>query len=330
MSASNYYKAPRSFRGVFSVIFIFTLILLCQNLFANADNQNATYLAWEDDSATPQGQLHIFGIIPGTQVRIYDANAPGTTIANPVATYTFTVAGEPINWQTLAGSLFGRKFLKITSTYPVIWESGNTNLVFNDDYEIGVLSVNGTLRGGTFYTFMQPQGVTADDVLEVYNPDAAAKNITVTKWVPGAPGSYTGAAYVFTIPAGGVYSFTPPGAAELGYYRLSSDGDVMVFKGVAQNSDNDNWFEYGSDWITGNKAGTQIYGKFGASETKMVITGISAGVTSYDVYYMAYPAANASAGAWTLMGSGTVAQGTGVAVNPPINGGIFKVITTGG
>jgi uncharacterized repeat protein (TIGR01451 family) len=314
---------------LFLSLVVFTLILAYQNLSANADNQNATYLAWEDDSATPQGQLHIFGIIPGTQVRIYDTNAPGTTIANPVPlmTYTFTTEGEPINWNSMVGALFGRKFLKIASTYPVIWESGNINLAFTDDYEIGVLSINGTLRGNKFFTFMQPQGTTADDVLEVYNPDAVAKNVTVVTWNGTA---YAGAAFTFTVPAGGVYSFTPPGATELGYYRLTSDGDVMVFKGVAQNSDDDNWFEYGSDWLTGTKIGTQVYGKFGASDTKMTITGISAGVTSYEVYYMAYPAANTSGSAWTLLSSGTVAQGTGVAINPPINGGIFNVQTTGG
>ena len=332
MSNRILYTALRRGRIFFLYIFIFTLIFSCQNIFANADNQNATYLAWEDDSALPRGQLHLYGIIPGTQVRIYEENVPGATIDNPVPlmTYTFTVEGEPMDWLTQVGTVFGRKFFKIASTYPVIWESGNMNVDFQDDFEIGVLSINGTLRGNKFFTFMQPDGAGTGSVLQIFNPEAVVKNVTVTKWVPGAPGSYTGLTYNFTVPADGVYTFAPPGATELGYYRVTSDGDIMIFNGVSQTSDNDNWFEHGSDWYSGTKAGTLVYGKFGGADTKMTITGISGGVISYDVYYMAHPAANASSSAWTLLTSGVVAQGAGVAVNPPINGGDFKVVTTGG
>jgi|GEM_PF-5680650 len=311
------------FRAVF-IALIFSIIIC-----ANTDNQNATYLAWEDDTTNPQGEIHIFGIIPGTQVRVYEANAAGVIIdtAVPLMTHTFTVEGEPIDWRNRVGSVFGRKFLKIASTYPIIWESGNLNPGFNFDYEIGVLSINGTLRGTRFFTWMQPIGTGAGDILTVVNPGTAAVNVQMARW--DGVSAYVNTV-AFTVPAGGVYRFQPAPASPAGYYRLQSDFDLIVFKGITDNSDNDNWFEYGSDWISGTKIGTEIYGKFGGSDTKMTITGISAGVTSYDVYVMPYAAPNTSSAAWVLQSSGTVMQGASVNVNPAPNGGYFRVETNGG
>jgi uncharacterized repeat protein (TIGR01451 family) len=313
------------------LLFFLSLFLLPVKTFANNDNQNATYLAWEDDSTSPQGEIHIFGIIPGTQVRVYDATTTGTTIGNPepLMTYTYSVEGEPIDWVTRVGSVFGRRFLKIASTYPIIWESGNLDPSFSFDYEIGVISINGTLRGTKFFTFMQPAVPTAaGDVLTIFNPDAIVKNVQMAKW--NGTNAYVNVGVPFAVPADGVYTYQPAAAGELGYYRVLSDGDVIVFKGMANNSDDDNWFEHGTDWVSGTKIGTLVYGKFGGVDTKMTVTGISAGNTSYDVYVMGFPAANTAAAAWTLLVSGVVAQGVGVSVNPPQNGGVFKVVTSGG
>ncbi|MEI7543062.1 MAG: hypothetical protein WCJ94_07420, partial [bacterium] len=331
MIMENFYKAPRLIKVILSAIIIFIITAACQNLLANTDNQNATYLAWEDDSGNNQGQVHIFGMIPGTQLRIYDAGATGTIIQNPVPlmTYTFTVEGEPINWATRVGAVFGRKFIKFASTYPIIWESGNISPGWTYDYEIAVLSINGTLRGTKFFTFMQPLSTgVAGDVLIIFNPDATAKNVQMAMWNAGST-SYVNTV-TFVVPAGGVYKFSPLPVTPAGYYRLVSDGNVMVFKGDSDNSDTDNWFEHGSDWISGTKIGTQIYGKFGGSDTKMTITGISPGITSYDVYVMPAIPANTSSAVWVLQSSGTVLQGAAVNVNPTQNGGYFKVITNGG
>ncbi len=323
-------------KTMISIVVVFTLTFMFQFTYAApTPNTNATYLAWVDSSTNPQGQIHIFGVIPNTKVTVYSTPLNGTTIAGPttITNINLPVEGFPIDWRSLNGNVpFGQMFFKITSDYPVIWESGNVNIGSNFDYEIGVLSLNGTLRGRTFYTFMQPLSAGGvADVLTVFNPDAVPKNITVMKWNTGTTAyDIPVAGGTFAVPAGGVYTFAPPAATELGYYKVVSDSDVMMFKGVAQNSDNDNWFEHGSDWISGSKIGTQVYGKFGALDTKMTITGITGGMISYDVYYMDYPAMNTSSTVWTLLSSGVVAQGAGASINPPINGGIFKVITTGG
>lgn len=306
---------------------LFFVFLFCFHApaFANTDNANATYLAWEDDGTTPLGQLHIFAVVPGTVVTVYEADLPGNIIENAtnITNYTLAVEGQPVDWITQEGARFGRKYLKITSSYPVIWESGNQNVTFQDDYEIGIISTNGTYRGTKYFTFMQPVGTGNHDVVQIFNGGTAARTVTVTRW-DGA--DYTIAAGTFSVPADGTYTYRNTDAA--GYYRLVADGEIMAFKGDAQESDNDNWFEYGSCWNTGTKIGTYIYGKYGLSEDKIVITGIT-GNSNYDVYYMPYPAANTSSNTWTLYTSGVVAAGTGVKVNPPSTGA-YKVVVSGG
>ncbi len=297
-------------------------------LYPNTDNANAIYLAWEDDGTTPVGQLYIFGLVPGGSFRMYESDLPGVTIDNhiPAMDHTFSYEGEPIDWISRMGADYPRKYFKMTGSSPFIWESGNQDVGFVYDYEVGLISTNGTYVGNKFFTYMQPVGGSNFDVLQIFNGSSSPVDCVVTEHTAGV--GYTGAVYNFTVPADGSYTFRPPGPGG-NYFRLEAvNGDVMAFKGDAQESDNDNWFEHGACWNTGAKIGTKIYGKYGNAAVKMTVTGCI-GASNYEVYTMPYPAANTSDNTWTLVDSGILNPGEHAIVNPA-GTGLFKVISTGG
>lgn len=309
---------------------------------ANTDNLNAIYLAWEscpgELAANPPdnvGQINVFALTAGTTLNIYQADTPGAIIQNPTAFASYTLAneGQPIDWVSVAGSAFNRKYFKITSSHPIIWESCNPVLQFSMDAELALISNRGTFRGDRFYTFMQYMTDRNTNlfghVLTIFNPEGYAKNVTVARW--NGSNDYSISPANVVVPAGGAYVYGGTTSATAGYYRLTcSNGDVMVMKGLAEVSDNDNWLEYAFDWNTGKKIGTNLYGKFGRLNDRIILTGIS-GTSNYTVYTMPFPGIMSGNFNWSSFTSGSLAAGSSVKLNPSMsNGGIFRVTATGG
>lgn len=314
-------------------LLVFTLLFYL-NSFANLDNQNATYIAWEGCPSITQdyGQLHLFTIFPNTTVTVYTSDAAGNIIQNATAitSYSLPNAGQPIDWISTAGSPFDQKYFKITSNYPVIAQVQSKITFENTDFETTLISTNGNYKGNNFYTYMQYMtdydSTLYGSVITIFNPDSVTKTVTVARW---GGNSYNVSPSTFSVPPDGVYIYGGTDSSTTGYYNINcSNGNILVMEGNSQTSDDNNWFEYGMDWHSGGKIGDLIYGKYGPMNNKLIITGIS-GSPSYQVFTMPYPAMMSSNNTWTLYTSSSVAIGAANVIDPP-SLGTFKVIVTGG
>src|ERR1035437_3908864 len=308
------------------------LFLVFSSVYANTDSANATYIPWEDGIWGPYGQFYIFAVQPNTHVTAYYTDTPGTIIQSPtiITNYSLALKGQPIDWVSVSGTTFYRKFFKITSDHPVIWEATNRKRKTDGDYETALISTTGSYKGNEFFTYrdyMTDSDTTASgDTITVINPDATPKTINISKW--GGAG-YTILSATFTVPGTGAYIYGGTSSLTAGFYMVScTDGEVLALKGDSSTSDNNNEFEYGADWNNGRKIGSMIYGKFGGMLDRIIITGIR-GTSNYTVYTMPFPALMNSVSTWTLFTSGTVVTGQADYLNPALAGGIFRVEVSG-
>ncbi|MES2201669.1 MAG: hypothetical protein V4498_05410, partial [candidate division FCPU426 bacterium] len=199
--------------------------------------------------------------------------------------------------------------------------------------------------GGTFWKKIYTKTISPDSIFMIGGSVDAPSSSD-----PAWPGLLPGNPYFYGTWGGNVGGGTTTG--DYGDYAVASQGGpILVWKsnmfssyhGTAGEPNDD--FSYGIDATTGAKIGTNIYGASGGPNLgEVLITNLSAGTTTYDLYrYVpsatfpaggtydpAFPTGTSASGTWSLFNSGSL---TGIGSNTMINyavqpGAFWKVLSS--
>ena len=329
-----------------------------------------SYTSWYDEN--PSGSkcfLSIYSLQDNTDISLYRVGTENTSINTLVNTWTNVAAGTPIHpiaMDPTGATGYGNSFFRLVasnSTAPagasfVNWEVSSADEGSWPDWHTFVISTNGTFLGTQFYSYLfhdtgNPGINTEGNSMAVINTGASSVNVTVERWNgtawAAAPATGSGAA-AGTIPAGQIWMYGGVTAANAGDFRVTTTGPVVLWKGNALETDNDNFYTVGpSD--TGSKIGKTVYGmaatasNYGSNPGAIVVTGIG-GSATYDIYYYSYNTGeprlpSTTGGSWTLLAGGETVGAeqaksysfgmAGTPSGPAGSRGVFiKVVVTAG